>query len=197
MTPAEEILSHHRAQALQPFDNKQKTYIKFLFSVHRLRSRVDFCFALAGRAASEIAKLNIPDLLEFGDRRRRNDLWKNTCFEIFFARQDRSSYLEMNLSPRGDWNIYAFDQYRAGQRLVEGPKPPLTRFEKSGNGELLSWHGSISGGDEIEDILTGPGLVMSATAVLELHSGDHEYWAINHAGTKPDFHLRESFRLIL
>ena len=33
------------------------------------------------------------------------------------------------------------------------------------------------------------------TAVLELHSGEILYWALNHPGEQADFHLREGFAL--
>ncbi|MEX1236897.1 MAG: hypothetical protein WD994_01370, partial [Pseudomonadales bacterium] len=36
-------------------------------------------------------------------------LWEHTCFEVFIGPVDESEYTEINLSPAGDWNAFAFD----------------------------------------------------------------------------------------
>jgi hypothetical protein len=203
MRASDEILSHHLAQALRPFGmdappgSGPERRVRLIFSVHRLRNRIDFNFILSGRVAADLAKIVIPDVLGSGDRRRRDELWKSTCLEVFIGRADRSSYLELNLSPSGDWNLYAFEKYRAGMRAATLPMPPLTRVERAVSGDMIAWHGSLSGGAELDELLVSPGLVMNATAVLEYRSGEQEYWALAHAGEKPDFHHRESFRLSL
>src|SRR5690349_18802736 len=43
---------------------------------------------------------------------RKDDLWKATCFEFFIAIKDQSRYWEFNMSPSGNWNVYAMDAYR-------------------------------------------------------------------------------------
>ena len=43
---------------------------------------------------------------------RQHDLWKASCFEFFIAIQDQPQYWEFNISPSGDWNVYAMDAYR-------------------------------------------------------------------------------------
>ena len=133
-------------------------------------------------------------------RKRKDELWKTTCLELFVGGIDRKAYVEMNLSPCGDWNIYAFDAYREGMRAVQAAREPLVKRELSTAKDLLTWSGvlaSAEAGDELGSILTSPGLVLGATAVLEYRTGTREYWALAHAGDKPDFHLRESFRLRL
>src|SRR5437867_2105496 len=45
---------------------------------------------------------------------RRDQLWRSTCVELFVAAPGEAGYLEVNLSPSGDWNVYRFDGYRAG-----------------------------------------------------------------------------------
>ncbi|RYZ76815.1 MAG: DOMON-like domain-containing protein [Proteobacteria bacterium] len=124
---------------------------------------------------------------------RRNELWKTTCFELFFGPAEARPYFEMNLSPSGDWNVYAFSDYREGMKeaTIESPfrmseTSPLPRVE--GLLDLSSL------GLRLEK--TGDA-VLGATAVMEYQDGQKEYWALAHKGDKPDFHVRSSFTAYL
>ena len=48
-----------------------------------------------------------------------------------------------------------------------------------------------------EAIFAFESLDLGASAVLEYTDGRRGYWALVHAGDKPDFHLRKSFVLRL
>ncbi len=48
---------------------------------------------------------------------RAHELWKDTCFELFWSEVGKSDYYECNVSAGGKWNIYHFDSYR-------NPVPP-------------------------------------------------------------------------
>jgi len=200
MKPLDEILAAHVAQALRPFQAQAQRALKLVFNVERRRHSLDFTFVLSGRRPVDLQALAMPEAQEPRLRQRRDELWKNTCFEIFVGSADEPSYIEMNLSPSGDWNVYAFDQYRTAMRPAQDPHPPLLRFERTQVGDVYEWHGSLRPADssgELRQLLNSPGLVMGATAVLEYKTGEREYWALVHAGQQPDFHLRESFRLPL
>ena len=56
---------------------------------------------------------------------RRDGLWQHTCFEAFFGVLGSDDYWEFNLAPSGDWNVYRFAGYRAGQtpETAYGPLP--------------------------------------------------------------------------
>ena len=43
---------------------------------------------------------------------RKDELWKTTCFEAFFAAADADGYREWNFAPRGNWAAYDFTGYR-------------------------------------------------------------------------------------
>jgi len=43
---------------------------------------------------------------------RANNLWKSTCFELFFSHKDEKKYKEINISPSTEWNSYHFKEYR-------------------------------------------------------------------------------------
>lgn len=200
MKSLDEILAAHVAQALRPFQAQAQRALKLVFNIERRRHSLDFTFVLSGRRPVDLQALAMPEAQEPRLRQRRDELWKNTCFEIFVGSTDEPSYIEMNLSPSGDWNVYAFDQYRTAMRPAQDPHPPLLRVERTQVGDVYEWHGSLRPVDssgELRQLLNSPGLVMGATAVLEYKTGEREYWALVHAGRQPDFHLRESFRLPL
>ena len=122
---------------------------------------------------------------------RKDELWKTTCFEAFFAEAVHPWYWEANLSPSLDWQLYHFRTYREGGKpesriqAVRGERLPensagfgfLMTLDSSG---LFSSKASIDVG---------------ITAVIETQDGKQSFWALAHAGSKPDFHLRKSFVL--
>lgn len=201
--------------------------LRLCFSAQRQRNHdIDFKFTattapLATTAVTAPLVLKIPTLKPPAARRRQDELWKQTCLEIFvadaaFASSASEGYIEMNLAPSGDWNLYAFDSYRSGMRPLpclpgDSADPwsagPLVGSTQSADGKERSWCGRLraSGGEhtsaepepELARVLKAPSLVLGAAAVLEYDNGEREYWALDHCGEKPDFHLRKSFRLIL
>jgi hypothetical protein len=209
--PTVHPLVEHSLQILKPFeDSKALRHLKLSFAVRKFRDRLDFDFVLTGRSPVDIATVVLPGvglgfLSQAGSSiksvERRHELWKSTCLEVFFGPVDQSSYFELNLAPSGDWNVYQFDAYRTGFREHPGLNLTLKKTTQSQNGDSVTWHLSLEGramsGDDPLKVLLTQGLVMGASAVMEYTSGEKEYWALIHAGPKPDFHLRESFRLIL
>ncbi len=121
---------------------------------------------------------------------RVDGLWKSTCFECF-AGQNSSSYDEWNFSPSGDWAAYHFESYREGMSHLEVSAPTITRTLIGDRARFeidFAWPEALKKG----------AVAFSLTAVI-LEKGDASpfYWALVHAGSKPDFHLRESFILEL
>ena len=116
---------------------------------------------------------------------RAHELWKMTCFEAFWSLPNMDKYWELNLSPWGQWNLYAFDRYRE-------PQPPRECFEA----QLLSLNVAQA---TIEATLQIPTnwvtLEMSLCAVVRTHDLGVQYYSSCHAGNKPDFHLRQSFNI--
>ncbi len=201
-SPSATILSRHGGQSLRPFaETPDSSSLKLLFGIERKTTCLDFSFHLTGRGGADLEKLVIPASKPIEDRVRRDELWKNTCLEIFVGAAGKTSYLELNLCPSGDWNVYAFDDYRVGMRTVAGVASPLVKHEASLNKDSFTWTARLAAealpNPEVEALLASRDLVMGVTAVLEYRSGVREYWALWHAGTKPDFHLRESFKLAL
>ncbi len=138
--------------------------------------------------ASDTETLIIPPLRE-PQASRKDNLWETTCFEIFLQPEGRKNYWEINFSPRGDWNIYAFDGYREGMKnesrlgavhldgLQADEKRCVCKFSVSLLGLALR-HFEMR---------------IGLTAVIVTSDGKKTYWALKHASEKPDFHKPESF----
>lgn len=138
---------------------------------------------------------------------RKNELWKSTCFEAFLKPVAPAlpgtdgEYLELNASPSGDWNAYRFTRYREGMREEPGITGLQVAFDRARGILELSADLRRTG-------LAGP-LDVGLTAVLLEATGDangpaesgatgrESFWALEHAGTRPDFHLARSFVLRL
>ncbi len=129
---------------------------------------------------------------------RVDELWKSTCFECFTPAREGTAYLEFNGAPNGNWNWYAFRDYREGMTsvpVVAGLTPKQVSISR-GETELdVKWilpfagvkQGLLSGGAGPTDL--GP---FGLTVVLCTQEAT-TYWAVQHVGVKPDFHLRASF----
>lgn len=173
---------------------------QLFFSIWRWPDELEFEFALKSEAASGPEAVKIPTAKPEGDRQRRDGLWTTTCFEVFFGGLRSPSYVEVNLSPSGDWNLYAFADYRQGRLPVADAEVRLLETLVSPRTPSLAVRGSVrplSPDSMLRPLLRSGPLVMGANAVLEYENGSHEYWALTHAGDKPDFHLRRGFSLTL
>ncbi len=120
---------------------------------------------------------------------RRDELWQSTCLEAFVGTSVGAAYAEFNLSPNGDWNIYQFKSYRDGMTKAL-PTLRESTWREGAQGEGRREAGMFLPLQQLQ--LVGP-VVLGVTAVLEYQDGQKEYWALAHAGEKPDFHLRSSF----
>lgn len=121
----------------------------------------------------------------------RDELWTTTCLELFLQEEGQSAYEEWNFSPSGNWAYYHFQSYRqaSGGSLCMQPLEPLHCFW---NDHQLLLKVSIPMYQTF--VAERRDLRYGLTAVLQLKSGEKQYWALAHAGDKPDFHLAESFQ---
>jgi hypothetical protein len=125
--------------------------------------------------------------------RRRDELWKATCFEFFLAIQDQPGYWEFNMSPSGDWNVYRMDAYR---RIGFREEPAISqlpfRFRKGMDGVFLDVSLDLT-----PMIQPGDALEVALSAILQTKDSGETYWALVHPGIRADFHARESFIVLL
>lgn len=119
---------------------------------------------------------------------RRTGLWNATVFEAFLARDrdEHSPYVELNVSPSGDWNAFGLASCRAG--LTELALATAPRIDVVASAGLL----------RVECVWErGEARCAALAAVLEHDDGTLSHWALAHTGHEPDFHRRDSFVLAL
>ena len=118
---------------------------------------------------------------------RRDELWKGTCLEAFFAAdtQPENSYLELNCAPNGDWNAYEFSGYRQGMTTSEKTKVRLIHREGSAEEVLFRIR--------LDSPFLGQMKWASLTTILRHQDGTSSYWALKHPRSQPDFHDKDAF----
>ncbi len=170
---------------LQPFQPDQDTAAFALTGlVERVGDRLNLAFELTG----PIHRLRLPCVVAHPER--RHGLWEDTCFECFIGAQIASAYWEFNLSPAGHWNVYHFDDYRQGMH----PEPAFDGLPM----EMLPLQEAMRLTVDIDLIklkLEGRPIRLALSAVLAAARGEKSYWALVHAGDKPDFHHPVGFLL--
>jgi hypothetical protein len=113
-------------------------------------------------------------------------LWRHTCMEVFIGPAIPGPYLEFNFAPSGQWAAYRFSGYRAGMEPLSGLRPPRIELRRQSERLLLS------AAVELPPDLTAT-VRLGLAAVVEDRVGRLSYWALRHAGDRPDFHHPESF----
>ncbi|MDO6386580.1 MULTISPECIES: DOMON-like domain-containing protein [unclassified Uliginosibacterium] len=144
---------------------------------------LQLCYRLIG----DISALRLPPLSPapgFAD-----GLWQHSCCELFVAEGERG-YREFNFAPSGNWAAYAFSDYRVRRDWVPDAQPRIRVSHSPSAFELQV---------DLPAALLPPArpLQLGATAVIETTTPELSYWALQHAGERPDFHRRESFVLSL
>jgi hypothetical protein len=131
--------------------------------------------------------LHFPPFHEGEDVARRDELWKTTCLEAFlsFDQSADSPYLEVNCSPNGDWNAYAFTGYRQGMR-------------PDGTASVHLSHRTLEADEAVFRVkIQSPALKhfkqLGVTAVIEFSDGSKAYYALTHPGPQADFHNKAAF----
>jgi hypothetical protein len=125
--------------------------------------------------------------------RRQDELWKLTCFEFFLAIKDRPEYWEFNMSPSGDWNVYHMDAYR---RVGFREETSLQQLPFEAQREADKFHLNVV--VDLNPILQRrQSLELGITGIIQTADGKETYWALSHPARQADFHLRESFILVL
>ncbi len=120
---------------------------------------------------------------------RADELWRTTCFELFYKEQGHQGYAEFNFSPSAQWAAYAFDGYRAGMRNASMNNPGIFGM-KEGSAYILYV--------ERGPALPSCPLNLALSAVIEESEGTKSYWALAHPpGRAPDFHHPDCFALTL
>lgn len=143
------------------------------------------------RLAGNVALLMVPPA---APPVRTEELWRHTCFEAFLTRPGSDEYWEYNFSPSSAWAAYHFSGYRAGMAPLEQGAAPAITFEQDANGLMLAVALDL---DCLARARGLGGLRLGLAAVIEDREHALSYWALQHAGEKPDFHRVDSFVVVL
>lgn len=127
------------------------------------------------RIHGDIGRIVIP---EHAQPERMDELWKTTCFEIFWQPDGASYYREFNLSPSSRWACYDFDDFREGMR--DAPVGAMS-ISCSRDDTTLELHASIA------SELPVPADV-ALNAIVEDEDGNIQFWALQFAEGKAEFH---------
>ncbi len=130
--------------------------------------------------------------------KRRDELWRHTCFEVFARRDALPGYCEFNFSPAGDWAAYEFDSYRSPPHEAKQSPIEVTvhttgeaQIQLRARMDLRSALGTVSAATDLSD------LRLNCAAVIESTDGSLSYWAAHHPGAKPDFHDAAGFCILV
>ena len=121
---------------------------------------------------------------------RRDELWRETCFEAFVMGGEGPGYVELNFAFSHDWAAYWFTGEREGMADLAMPAP---QFDPSGASGDLSVVVDLSGAGLLPHADWRVGLA----AVLIDRRGETSYWALAHPDGAPDFHDPACFEATL
>jgi hypothetical protein len=147
------------------------------------------CYRLIGDAERVVAAPPAPG----EPPRRRDELWRSTCCELFLREAAGAGYREYNFAPCGDWAAYRFSGYRAGCASLETRAPRIVLECSPGAIVLTVTLSDLSLNDPLEglDKAQRIGLACVVETATEL-----SYWALAHPPGKPDFHHASAFALM-
>lgn len=133
-------------------------------------------------ARGDVAAIAVPDRDTPG---RFDNLWKTTCFEIFWS-HDGNSYREFNFSPSSRWACYDFDGFREGMRDASA-EVTVTYIASPGDLRLEA---------DIISSLPLPATV-ALNAIIEDADGVNRFWALAFQPGVPEFHAQACRALCL
>lgn len=171
---------------LQPFPGSHAPAIQITGTAARSNEQLILCYDVTGT----IADLLIPS--SNANPERVWELWETTCFEAFIGTPDRPNYWEVNLSPNGNWNLFALQDYREGLEIEQRVEQLEIKTEQTVDRFQLTAKVPL-GATDLADLP----ILLGVTTVIQTQESAISYWAIAHCGSEADFHLRESFKLTL
>jgi hypothetical protein len=172
---------------LVPLPNSKIPDIRITGSVTRKGNVYTVKFYVSGK---------INDILFPGlhpEPKRKHGLWQSTCFEFFLAFPEQQPYWEFNISPSGNWNVYRMDSYRQigfrEEELIQSLQLDIRKHL-----DCFQLHAVA----DLSPVLASEKQILVGVAsIIKTHDGNETYWAVKHIRPQADFHLRESFTLVL
>lgn len=171
--------------SLSPFSTEDSPQIQIRGEVQRRKNIFSVSYVVRGDVREVVfpARLTTPT--------RKDDLWQTTCFEFFLSVKGLPHYWEFNLSPSGEWNIYAMDSYRQ-VNMREEVRIQGLRFNVQKDANYFSLESELDLSPIIEEKQR---IEAGIASVIQTDSQSISYWALTHPHLVADFHVRNSFIL--
>lgn len=164
-----------------PILRKLKYPLQVDVSIEIIEKIIYLSYSISG----DISSIIIPSISDIPQR--KDDLWKTTCFELFLANKTKRNYIELNLSPSLNYNIYSFSDYRADMNLENSfiirntsVKHEKTKF-------------NIKFMLESINIINTDDLLINISTVIKYSNDKSKYYAVMHNKDKADFHKKNTF----
>ncbi len=165
---------------LVPFE-KRNDDLSVSVSAH---PRGGFCFV------EYTLRGNLTDIVrpEEVDHERADELWLNSCFELFAKFSPESKeYLEYNFGFDGRWNLFQFDDHCSGKKEIDLDE--LDNTVRCGTkvvrvSVMLPW-------EIFEQTMCG------FAAILKHSDGSRSFWALGHDSETADLHNDKFFSATL
>jgi len=138
-------------------------------------------------AVGNVEEVKLPGNL--GRPERADNLWQNSCFELFLKEPGKERYCEFNFSPSGNWAAYSFTGYRDGMARLGMAQAPEIFMDFSDT------HVGLEASFGLPDIWAHKELNAGLSAVIEMQNGQKSLWALAHPAGRPDFHHQDCFKL--
>jgi len=120
---------------------------------------------------------------------RKHDLWLSTCFECFLSFDEQSNYFELNFSPSGDWQTYAFSSYRQERQVATHLILSKSVIEYKANQTCVSLNLEYAEPNFVTNEVFKKRLHIGISVILKDLSGQYHYFALKHnSDTNADFH---------
>ena len=123
-------------------------------------------------------------------QQRVDNLWLDTCFELFIANVNDDRYWEINISPSTEWNIYQFRSYKDDMRESNSLITPIIKRYRYDNKYYLSFESKVQ-----RDIWSRELQINLCVILLDI-KGVRQFYSIERRKGSPDFHDRDYFTKI-
>jgi hypothetical protein len=165
---------------LRPFSSNGLEKISVEAAITHLQHQLQVQFFLRGPWPSLRPSLSI-----LGTGQRRDELWKETCFEFFIGDVDSDAYFEFNVSPQADWACYRFAGYRQN----------VLNYSSI---ESVQWNLRLTQSGIVAQIIVPcpaelilKKLRWRPAFISKFDNNQIHYWTHHHGLERPDFHLMQ------
>ncbi len=140
--------------------------------------RVKISFFIKGLLAEYVFPLK-------SEKKRANELWKATCFELFLANSTKEAYYELNFSSSLAWNFYYLSGYRAEVKELQNISNPKIEVYKSDNKFKIVLEMEVENLKEFDSY--------NVACIVLNKKNERIFWSVHHHLNRPDFHNKNNF----